>query len=274
MYRRSHPSSDKYGQHWTAEEVAAEFAPSLEAVDLVKDWLASSGIEQAKQTANKGWIAFEASTDEFERLFQTALHEYESRKDGSIRVGCDEYSLPQHIAPHVDYITPGVKLSPPMKKSVTKRDPVPWGPGNWGPGGWSGHGGGYPHHHWGGHPPSRPPYSGPWTPPPSAGQLPEDLRTCGLNITPACIRALYDVPYPRETVKSGIVGIYEENRLSSYSQEDLNLYFQQFAPYVPQGTEPTVVSVNGGVAPVPQDSEQNSGEADIDLDMVSRADQR
>ncbi|KAF2163195.1 hypothetical protein M409DRAFT_37314, partial [Zasmidium cellare ATCC 36951] len=225
----SHPSSAKYGQHWTAEEVAAEFAPTSEAVQSVKEWLASSGVQQAEQTTNKGWIAFDATTEQIERLFETSLHEYESRRDGSIRVGCDEYSLPQHIAPHVDYITPGVKLSPPMRK---------------------------------------PPYTGPWNPPPGAGQLPEDLRTCGLNITPACIRALYDVPFPRETVKSGVIGIYEADRLSSYSQEDLNLYFQQFAPYVPQGTEPTVVSVNGGVAPVPQDSQRNSGEADIDLDMV------
>ncbi|KAK4495322.1 hypothetical protein PRZ48_013653 [Zasmidium cellare] len=268
----SHPSSEKYGQHWTAEEVVAEFAPAPEAVNSVLEWLASSGIEQAKQTVNKGWIAFDASSQQIERLFETQLHEYESRQDGSIRVGCDEYSLPQHIAPHVDYITPGVKLSPPMQKSVLKRDrggwgSGGWGPGHWGPGGWNGRGG-YPHHHWGGHPPSRPPYTGPWNPPPGAGQLPEDLRTCGLNITPACIRALYDVPFPRETVKSGVIGIYEENSLSSYSQEDLNLYFQQFAPYVPQGTEPTVISVNGGVAPVPQDSRQNSGEADIDLDMV------
>jgi hypothetical protein len=36
---------------------------------------------------------------------------------------------------------------------------------------------------------------------------------------------------------------------------------------VPQGTHPVLDSIDGGVAPVPADSEYNTGESDIDMDI-------
>lgn len=40
----SHPESDKYGRHWSAEDVANAFALSKDTSDAVKAWLASTGI--------------------------------------------------------------------------------------------------------------------------------------------------------------------------------------------------------------------------------------
>jgi len=43
-FLRSQHDSPKYGQHYTAEEVHDIFAPSLSAVESIRDWLVASGI--------------------------------------------------------------------------------------------------------------------------------------------------------------------------------------------------------------------------------------
>ncbi|KAF7195880.1 Tripeptidyl-peptidase sed1 [Pseudocercospora fuligena] len=247
----SHPSSKQYGKHWTAEEVDATFGPSDESVNAVLNWLSQSGISDAKKTAT-GWIAFEAPASSVEDLLEAQIHEYKSQ-DGTIRLGCDQYALPAHIAPHVDYLTPGVaKLSQPVGKTKVKR----WG----GYGEGRGRGG----RHWGPPPSHRPPYWGqPWHPP--GGGIPADLQACGRNITPPCLRALYDIPKPSSNIDSGILGI-AEGLGDEYSQEDLNEYFSMYASYVPTGTHPALVSINGAEAPAPQTSA--GGESDVDFDIA------
>lgn len=155
------------------------------------------------------------------------------------------YSLPDHIRGHVDYVSPGVKLSATLKKSKVKRSagrafkkPGPKKYTN-------------PHNAW---------------TPPGAGQLPENLRSCGSNITPPCIKALYGIPnaYIKDEVNA--MGLYESGDV--YSQEDLDLFFANYAPYVPQGTHPTLDSIDGGVAPVPVNSTYVTGESDIDMDLT------
>lgn len=105
----SHPNSEKYGQHWSQEEVIAAFAPSEDTVDVVTQWLVGSGgidRERIAYTDNKAWLAFDATAEEAEQLLMT---EYFEIDDGERRtVGCDQYHLPSHLADHVDYITPGV----------------------------------------------------------------------------------------------------------------------------------------------------------------------
>ena len=53
-----------------------------------------------------------------------------------------------------------------------------------------------------------------------------------------------------------------------YAQSDLNAFFTQYSPNVPNGTHPILDSVDGGEAPVPASSPYNTGESDIDLDMM------
>ena len=110
-------------------------------------------------------------------------------------------------------------------------------------------------------PPHKPAHNGPVVPPPGATNLPPDLRTCGFNITPACVRALYDLPAPGSIkVAANVLGIYEQE--DQYAQKDLNKFFAKYAPYVPQGTHPKFDLING-----PQSYNFDGGESDIDLDM-------
>jgi hypothetical protein len=79
------------------------------------------------------------------------------------------------------------------------------------------------------------------------------------------LKALYQIPnaYLKDNVNQ--LGLYESGDV--YAQSDLNSFFAEYAPNVPQGTHPLLDSIDGGVAPVPADSVYNTGESDIDMDI-------
>lgn len=61
------------------------------------------------------------------------------------------------------------------------------------------------------------------------------------------------------------MGIYESLG-DVYSQEDLNNFFKNFAPWIPQGTGPNLDLINGATAPNPPESA--GGESNLDFDMA------
>lgn len=149
----------------------------------------------------------------------------------------------------MDYISPGVKLSTSLTKSKVKRNL------------------GFKKHHKPGPKFWNPPKSPhPWPLPPGAGQLPVDLQDCGRNITPTCLKALYNIPDALRKDNVNALGLYESGDI--YAQEDLNLFYKNFAPNVPQGTHPLLKSIDGGHAPVEPGSEFNTGESLIDMDIA------
>lgn len=247
----SHPSSPNYGKHLSAEEVHRIFAPAEESIRAVKNWLLQSGIEDGEivDYENKGWLAVDMPTQQAESLLHTEY--YESDHSDGVRIGCDSYSLPVEVAQHVDFIKPGVKLSAPLKKRVLDlrgRDVTRRGAG----------GSRLPH--------MNPPHYPDWQLPPSAYGLPPDLQNCGVNITPVCIQALYDIPRAHLSDPANSMGVFET--CDAFAQEDINLFFQHFAPWVPQGTSPTVLSVDGGTAPVAPSRVRNGAESDIDIELA------
>ncbi len=121
----SHPKSPNYGQHWSAKKVAETFAPSQESFDAVTVWLKSSGIapERISRSQSMGWLTFDATVAEAESLLKTEfyLHKHTS---GKPHVGCDDYSIPESVQPHVDFITPTVHFDTkiPQSRHVERRD--------------------------------------------------------------------------------------------------------------------------------------------------------
>lgn len=121
----SHPSSPKYGQHWSAKKVAETFAPSRESFDAVIVWLKSSGIspERISRSQSMGWLTFDATVAEAENLLKTEffMHKHIT---GKPHVGCDDYSIPAFVQPHVDFITPTVHFDTktPQGRHMQKRD--------------------------------------------------------------------------------------------------------------------------------------------------------
>ena len=68
------------------------FAPDEEIVQAVKEWLLSSGIHGSRvvHSENKGWLAFDASIEEAERLLLTEFYEHQHPGTSKTRVGCDK----------------------------------------------------------------------------------------------------------------------------------------------------------------------------------------
>jgi tripeptidyl-peptidase I len=94
-----------------------------------------------------------------------------------------------------------------------------------------------------------------------------ELSTCDKIITPACIRALYNIPEIPEYSKTGpradnTMGIFEEGDF--FSPEDLDIFFANFTPRIPNGTRPTPVYIDGSdLGPV-----FVGGEADLDFQLA------
>lgn len=166
------------------------------------------------------------------------------------------YHVPEHLAPHIDYVTPGIKLTPVVKKrverTIEKRSTSnPKRPGN------------------------VKPHQSPYTPggfpwgykPPGSGSLPVDLQGCGVNTTVACNKARYQIPDPPSKVASeNSLGLYEQG--DYFSKEDLDLYYKTYTPWIPQGTYPIPALIDGANFSVPVDSALNGGESDIDIDIA------
>jgi tripeptidyl-peptidase-1 len=231
--------------------VAEIFAPAEAAVESVRDWLVSAGIEAKKisQSVNKQWMQFDASTLELESLLNTKYHVYEHTGTGQSTVACDEYRVPAHIQEHIDYVTPGIKLFVPNKKPYNEPElekrifGVTAGKGN-----------------------------GFMLPPllKSLGTTLEallaipELLVCSIAITPACVKALYKVPAATKATTGNELGIFEDLG-DVYAQEDLDLFFASFAQSIPIGTGPTLKAIDGAVAPT---NILNAGpESDLDFQI-------
>lgn len=243
----SHPDSSSYGKHWTSDEVITAFQPSEETVNAVRDWLVShGGISNSRITHsdNKAWLAFDATTEEAENLLHAEYHEFSHKSTGNTMVACDQYHVPKAIQGHIDYITPGVKgvnVGPRLAKRSRGKPGKPGNPITW-----------------------QPPkiVSHPHMPKKSS-----ELQTCDVAITPACIRALYDIPLQNPNAKvspNNSMGIFETG--DTYSQEDLNLFFANFTSYIPNGTHPIPNFIDGASAPVPVS--QAGGESDLDFQLA------
>lgn len=245
----SHPSSEKYGQHWTQKDIISAFEPTEETVKAVADWLILNGgiaKERLTLTGNKAWFAFDATVEEAENLLHTEYYHLEN--EGRSLVHTNAYHLPGHLQGHVDYITPGVKGT---FMDFSKSEKVKRGFGS------PGKGKGKP---WGWQPPKHHP--APWMPKNNT-----ELETCDVAITPACLQALYgfSAPNTRARVsKSNSLGIFEEG--DYYAQEDLNSFFTNFTRYIPNGTHPILNGIDGGYAPV--NVSEAGGESDLDFELA------
>ncbi|KAK5119268.1 hypothetical protein LTR85_007882 [Meristemomyces frigidus] len=211
----SDPASERYGKHWTAQEVKDAFKPSHETVKTVHDWLHNAGIHSSRHKLSEGlnWLEFDASVREAESLFRTTYHFFEHGLSATKHVACDNYSLPAHVTPHVDFVTPGVHFDSKTKpdtdlyldangSKIEKRRVM--GP------------------------------SSPW-----AGEI------CNVSfVTPQCLRLLYDVPAALPAVEGNSLGIVEYAP-ESYLESDLDLFFKTYDPAA-VGERPIFDAIDGG----------------------------
>ncbi|KIN00382.1 hypothetical protein OIDMADRAFT_164812 [Oidiodendron maius Zn] len=247
----SRHDSPRYGQYYSAEEVAEIFAPSQATVDSVRGWLLSAGIEaeSISQSVNKQWMQFDISTADLESLLSTQYHVYEHAVTGKSTVACDKYHVPAHIQEHVDYITPGIKLFAPNQKESGEMDVDKRTFGVTSQKGKAGF---------------SPPLSRPLDIPILELLSLLGLSTCDQYITPQCVATLYNVTAPSKAAAGNELGIFES--LGDYlSQTDLDLFYLSLAPNIPVGTGPTVHGIDGGTIPAGASA---GPESDLDFQIA------
>ncbi|KAL8992304.1 MAG: hypothetical protein Q9169_007203, partial [Polycauliona sp. 2 TL-2023] len=265
----SHPESSNYGKHWTHEDIANKFAPSAETVDTVNAWLTSAGIssDRISRSQSLGWLKFDATVAEAEDLLKTEYHLYK-HSTGKPHVSCSEYRIPEHVAPHVDFITPTVhfdaKIPQAVAQPIEKRAPDATSTSTAAVG----------------RPVQTKAALGIGAP--SSGSLPKkgatlsrqtvldelrnELRNCNQYITPNCLRALYLFPPGVTANPKNSYGIVEYTP-QAYLQADLDMFFANFSKNQVQRT-PTLNSINGGVVQTEQQGFQFNGESDLDLEYA------
>jgi len=112
------PSSPRYGQHLTNDEVHKLVAPRPEDIDAVMSFLASHGVEGTQLTPNGDVIGATVSVPVAEQMLAAkyqALRHDSSGKTVHRAVG--GYKLPKNVASAVDFVTPTVHL-PGVKKPL------------------------------------------------------------------------------------------------------------------------------------------------------------
>ncbi|RDW60726.1 hypothetical protein BP6252_12109 [Coleophoma cylindrospora] len=246
----SHPESPKYGKYWSPEDVHDMFAPPEAHVEAVKNWIISFGIHSSRvvHSDNKGWIAFDATVEEAERLLLAEFYEHEHKHSSKVRVGTDKYHVPEHLQPHIDYITPGIKLTPVVKRRISVERRSSWSKKQ--PDRLVADDSSYVALHKN--------YN---------ASVPASLAGCSFNMTPTCYRALYDIPFGKKATKGNSLGLYEQG--DYFSKSDIDLFFATWEPYVPQGTYPVPALIDGANYSVPADSPDNGGEADVDIEIAT-----
>ncbi|EPQ54887.1 subtilisin-like protein [Gloeophyllum trabeum ATCC 11539] len=243
----SHPHSADYGKHLSPTEVIEMFKPSSETIEAVKNWLIGSGIspERIRLSGNKGWIELNATVAEAEDLLDTEYHVYEHEESGLEQISCHSYSLPAHVQPHIELVKPTVHFNHRVArdegapgKLKRKRESSLGKPS---------------------------PYNGPKT----NGEHPSvapSLDSCDEYITPACLRALYNIYYvPTQTGKNtyGVV----EFTPQAYLPTDLDMFFSNYSPSL-VGTRPVLVSIDGGYPQAQYQGFDYNGESDLDFEYA------
>ena len=84
----SDPASLQYGNHWSPQKIANYFSPSESTVIEVKAWLLAEGFgpDRVSLSKSKGWLKFDATVAEVERLLETEFYTYK-HPDGSEHMG-------------------------------------------------------------------------------------------------------------------------------------------------------------------------------------------
>ncbi|KAE9402298.1 hypothetical protein BT96DRAFT_918310 [Gymnopus androsaceus JB14] len=230
LYDIADPVSPNFGKHWTAGKVAETFAPSSESIKTVYEWLSGSGIapERLKITSSKSWIELDATVEEAEKLMLTEYHLYK-HKSGQTHIACDEYHLPDHVAPHIDIVMPSVHFDAIVRRPKSMiRD------------------------------------TSPKTDITIVNVTYPGVDHCDTQISLDCLRALYNFNYTPTASNLNSYGIVEYTP-NTFIQSDLDLFFTNYSIPELVGRPPFQVSIDGGFQQTANTSLDFVGESHLDL---------
>ncbi|KZT10453.1 subtilisin-like protein [Laetiporus sulphureus 93-53] len=234
----SHPDSPNYGRHWSAERLRETFAPDAEAEEAVRDWLEEELGEGSVKARPGGWLTVDVSIAEAERLLGTEYFVWQYGENGREHLACEgRYHLPEHVSHHVDLVLPtlhfDVKMPRTVRRELDARSKNIGAPGN-----------SIVH--------------------PKFRAIPQSpLASCDAQITPDCLRALYDFAYYPVATDKNTIGIVEYSP-EAFLDADMDAFFANFSPSQ-VGQRPAVISIDGGYEQTLYEGFSINGEAELDL---------
>lgn len=121
----SSPKSPLYGKLLSLEEVNTLTSPSAEALKKVSSYMASFGATDISYSS--GFLRATVSISTAESMLATTYSTFKHSVTGDQAVRCEEYFLPDHVAAHVDFVSPTVnfprpflRTDPPIQSEVTE----------------------------------------------------------------------------------------------------------------------------------------------------------
>jgi tripeptidyl-peptidase-1 len=224
---------------------------SEESVSAVKAWLISVGVsaDRIRQSHGLSWLHFNASVGEAESLLRAKYHFWKHDRTGNTHVACDEYSLPQGVRKHIDFVLPSVHFDSRI-----------------GPRGESHHSPKEREDH---HVRIGDPESG-WLPKAVQSIDKSDLHYhlvgCDQQTTPACLRALYGIPINEEAVEGNSFGVAEFTP-QAYIPTDLDIFFSNFSDRL-VGERPITRYIQGAIVQQQNKSCGYNCESNLDLEYA------
>lgn len=226
----STPGHPSYGKHLTRNQLRAYTAPSSEAVDSVTAWLADHGIAgEASAKVSNDWVAVTTTVQQANKLLDTRFDWYQYEDSDTPVLRTLAYSVPDALVDHVDLVQPTTRFGRFSTKRSTVFDMQF-----------------VPDHH-------------------VASVDSAAAVSCDSQITPACLKSLYNIHYTVPKNATGnLVGF--ASYLEEYARySDLNLFTKNQVPAA-SGQSFDVVKFNGGLDD--QTSSDDSGEANLDVQYI------
>lgn len=276
----STPGSPSYGQYMDGDAVAAMLAPTGDASPAVLAWLEGAGVSGAY--SDGATIVFSATVCTANTLLNTTFNYYENEIAGTQKLRTTEYSIPDHLQPHIDLITPTTyfgrtqpqMLVPRMDRRARKLTPR------------------YLHEFNGTSNSTIPSPTNSTFPRPTNSTIPRPTNStishptnsttsssassatstptslpidpsCATLITPTCLKELYNIQYTPNRFSGSKIG-FGSFLNQSASFQDLSLF--QLAQQIPQQGF-AIELINGGLDD--QAIDNHHGEADLDVEYVS-----
>lgn len=243
LYAVSTPGHESYRKHLTRAEAQAMLSPDSDTSAKVKAWLVGNDVDPSDIRDDKHWIRVTTSVERANRMLESDFVWYKHMGSGKEVLRTLRYSLPQEMRSEISLITPTTRFcSHPIMHQPR---------------------------------PSQPSEAVTDT------QLPEELRrlktrgfagskqrltqqkaaaqvdpSCNITVTPACVRALYNMPSNLTLSKARGLGVYaSQNQVPKFA--DFALFAKTVDPTSPP-TNFSFLSINN--ATVEQNQNQDSNQ--------------
>jgi tripeptidyl-peptidase-1 len=201
----STPSHPRYGQHLKRHELKDLIKPRAESTDSILSWLESSGVSPEDVVNDGEWINFVAPVSTAEKMLDTTFRIYQSLVREDIKkIRALHYSVPKDVREHIDMIQPTTRFGQIRAQISHIIDQENV---------------------------------------PDMSAAAAVNATCGTNITPQCLKDLYNFANYKPGNASVTVGV--TGYLEQYARfKDFADFARLFAPWA-VGTNFTWTSVNG-----------------------------